>query len=200
MKVVPLSLDVFEAWKKLFEASGTGCFCRYWHFEGTKNDWLARCAFDAPTNAQEQRDRLMADSPEALGLVALDEEGRTALGWLKLAPRQAVPKLRRLPVYKNLALGEDGNVFAIACLLVAPTHRRSGVAKALIQGAVDYARSRGAQAVEAYPRHAKEPISDEEAWMGPERVYQALGFKPFQGENPYPVYRVDLDGVELKAV
>ena len=34
---------------KLFEATGSPCYCRFFHFEGTNNEWLARCAHESTT-------------------------------------------------------------------------------------------------------------------------------------------------------
>ena len=54
MRVVPLDEATAPAWQALFEASGSPCFCRYWHFEGKKNDWLARCALRPDENRDAQ--------------------------------------------------------------------------------------------------------------------------------------------------
>jgi hypothetical protein len=34
---------------------------------------------------------------------------------MKLAPRAALPKLRKLPTYRSLDLGDDAGVFSIGC-------------------------------------------------------------------------------------
>jgi GNAT superfamily N-acetyltransferase len=181
VEVRPLDASNIDALAELFRASHSSCFCRYWHFNGNKNEWLERCAFRPEENEAELR--ASVGSPQ--GLVAL--VGEQAVGWLKLTPRAAVPKLRALPVYRSLDLGDEHTTYSIGCLLVHPTFRRQGVARALVDAAPAAAESWGALAVEAYPRRATHPLSDEEAWQGPERVFAA--FEVVHEEGPYPVLR-----------
>ena len=46
---------------------------------------------------------------------------------------------------------DDLPVWSIVCFLVRVGHRRQGVARALLDGAIRYARQEGAPALEAYP-------------------------------------------------
>ena len=54
IRVAALDASLAPAWSELFAACASSCFCRYWHFEGNKNEWLARCAHDATRNRDEQ--------------------------------------------------------------------------------------------------------------------------------------------------
>jgi GNAT superfamily N-acetyltransferase len=190
IRVAPLDAQLFAAWSALFDAASSPCFCRFWHFEGTKNDWLARCAFEPHTSRAEQEEALACGDDATSGLVAL--EGDRALGWMKLAPRASLPKLRKQSVYRAHDLGSDDGVFSVGCFLVDPAHRHRGVARALLEAAPAFVRARGGRAIEAYPRRTREPMHDEEAWMGPEPLYIACGFVPAFGEEPYPVLRLVL--------
>ena len=192
LRVTPLTPDLVSAWALLFGACASSCFCRYWHFEGTKNDWLARLAFSPETNEEEQRTRLAVGHPSARGLVAL--EGEDVVGWLKLSPRSAVPKLRRLPVYRALDLGPEDDVMSIGCLLVHPSYRRRGVARALVREALVVAKASGARAVEAYPHRRGEELRDEELWMGPVALFEEEGFRALDGNAAYPVLRCAFEG------
>jgi GNAT superfamily N-acetyltransferase len=171
-----------------FEASASQCYCRYWHFDGTKNDWLERSALRPEENAAELEAAVRAHDPGARGVVAIDAHG-AVVGWMKLTPRRSVPKLRALPVYKNLALGDEDTTYAIGCMLVRPDARGTGVARALTAAAPELARAWGAAAVEAYPRRSSEPLHPEEAWLGPERLFVETGFEAVVDVAPYPVYR-----------
>ena len=187
MRVAPLSPETAPAWTALFEACGSTCFCRYWHFAGGKNDWLARC-FERPAeNRDEQLARVAAGSPEAQGLVAL--EGDVAIGWMKLAPRAVMTKLRRQGAYRPLDLRSDHGVWSIGCFLVHPDHRRRGVARTLVLAADEHVRTRGGRAIEAYPHRAAYALRDEEAWLGPEGLLVSCGYTATHDEGPYPVYR-----------
>lgn len=189
MRVEPLSPALVGAWRLLFERSGCDCYCRYWHFEGTKNEWLDRCANRPEENANEQ--------PVAAGLVALD--GDLVVGWMKIAPRATLPKLRRLPVYKSRDLGSDEGVLSIGCFLVDPSWRGRGVSRALLEAAPAYARSLGARTLEAYPRRSEYRLGDEEAWMGHLALFVATGFSATGAlDEPgafdtYPVLRLSVE-------
>jgi GNAT superfamily N-acetyltransferase len=185
--IVPLEPSRARDWTALFDACGSSCFCRYWHFTGDKNAWLARCAHDAATNRDEQLALVGAGEDAARGLLAFEDD--VCVGWMKLTPRSVLTKLRRLPVYKSLDLGPDEGAWSIGCMLVRESHRRRGVAKALIGAAPEFVREWGGRSVEAYPRHADAPLHDEEAWMGPERAFVESGFEPVAGDEPYRVFR-----------
>jgi GNAT superfamily N-acetyltransferase len=179
------------AWAALFEACGSACFCRFWHFEGTKNDWLARCAEDAHTNRDEQLTLALGGTLAGGGLLAFEQS--KAIGWMKLAPRSALPKLLRQGAYRSLPLGASEGVWSIGCLLVHPERRGAGVARALVLAAHDYVVQWGGRAIEAYPRRAGHRLHDEEAWMGTADLFASCGFVEVSGETPYPVMRRDVE-------
>ncbi len=183
--VEPLAAKHLAGFAALFEAASSSCFCRYWHFTGTKNDWLDRCANRPEENLAEQADALARNDPSASGLVAL-EDGRV-VGWMKLAPRASLPKLTSLPVYRQL-VAEPGT-WTIGCFVVDPAARRRGVARALVEAADALVAAWGGHAIEAHPRRSTEPLHDEEAWQGPEKLFVELGFQPIHDDGPYPVYR-----------
>jgi GNAT superfamily N-acetyltransferase len=188
MRVEPLTGEYMAALARLFEAASSPCFCRYWHFTGNKNEWLDRCAHRPEENRAELEAALAAGDPSARGLVAIEDDG-TVVGWMKLTPRAAVAKLRALPVYRALDLGPEDTTLSVGCFLIDPSARRRGVARALLGAAEAIGRASGARAVEGYPRRAAEPLHDEEAWQGPERVFVELGFEAVHDLAPYPVYR-----------
>ena len=190
MRVASLTVETSAAWAALFDAAGSACFCRWWHFEGNKNAWLARSFEEPRRNRDEQLALVASHAPEACGLLAL--EGDAAIGWMKLAPRALLPKLRRQGAYRALDLGDDAGVWSVGCLLVHPEHRRRGVARALVEAAPRQARAWNGRAVEAYPHRVAHALHDEEAWMGPERLFVAAGWQPVHDVPPYPVYRLIL--------
>lgn len=175
----------------LFHAAGSPCFCRFWHFTGTNNDWLDRCANAAGDNERELREALAAGSPEAQGVVALLAATGTVIGWMKVAPAAAVKKAYDRRLYKNLPCfeGDRAGVFAIGCFLVHPDHRKRALSTALVRGAVAIAPSWGARALEAFPRRPKEPVRDDELWTGPMGAFEANGFVEVHTFEPYPVLR-----------
>jgi GNAT superfamily N-acetyltransferase len=182
----------------LFDACGCPCFCRFWHFEGDKNEWLARCYVEVGSNRRELEVELERTSPAAHGLVALATPpaggAPHVVGWLKVAPAAAVEKAYQQRLYKGLPCfdGDRSGVFLLGCSLVHPDHRRRGVLRALVRAAVALAPTWGATALEALPRRAREPVSPEELWVGPAQLFLDEGFVEVHPFEPYPVVRRDV--------
>jgi GNAT superfamily N-acetyltransferase len=181
----------------LFEAAGSPCYCRFWHFTGTNNAWLERSALAPEESRAELLTAIAERSDEARGIVAIatiGSEPPRVVGWLKVAPAAIMTKAYDRRLYRKLPCfdGDREGVLLIACALVHPDHRHRGVASALVGGAVQYATVCGARALEALPRRPKEPVSDEELWTGPMGAFTAHGFEIVNDFDPYPVLRLPL--------
>ncbi len=199
MRIAPLGPDTLGAFGALFDACASGCYCRYWGFPGNKNEWLER-TFTAPQrNLEEQSALVRAGDAFGRGLLAFDpgDPGK-AVGWMKLAPRDRMIKLRRQGAYRALedeTGTHDAAVWVIGCLLVHPEHRGQGIARQLIAAADDVVRGWRGVAIEAYPRGTVGlgfRLHAEEAWTGTDGMFASLGFGRIAGEPAYPVYRKDL--------
>lgn len=73
--------------------------------------------------------------------------------------------------------GRLGSLWLITCFVVPPRHRRRGVAKALLAGAVEHARRQGASSLRAFPvdtSEGKRPGSD--LYTGVLSTFLAAGF------------------------
>lgn len=177
-----------DALGTFFERADAACHCRYWHFEGDTNAWLARVAHEPTTNRREMNEELRSDSSDALGFVAL--AGGEVFGWTKIARARVLAKLYAQRPYRGLSClqGDRTGVYAIACTLVLPTYRRRGLARALVRAAIDGARAEGARAVEVFPRRG-EPLRDDELATGPYSLFVAEGFTVVNDFAPYPVLR-----------
>ena len=89
------------------------------------------------------------------------------VGWVSVAPRDTYIDLGGPPA-------EDGEVvWSLACLYVQRAHRRSGLGRQLVEGAIAYARRRGATVLEAYP---VDPASPSYRFMGFVPAFEKLGF------------------------
>jgi GNAT superfamily N-acetyltransferase len=70
-------------------------------------------------------------------------------------------------------------VWATVCLMVRVGYRRRGVAKALLVGAVDFARQAGVPALEAYPVDPEgDHVSVTLGYVGFIPMFEAAGFQP----------------------
>lgn len=175
----------------LFHVAGSPCFCRFWHFTGTNNDWLDRCAGAPGENERELREALAAGSPGARGVVAVERATGAVVGWMKVAPAEAMKKAYDRRLYRNLPCfeGDRTGVFTIGCFLIHPDHRKRALSTALVRGAVALAPTWGARALEAFPRRPREPVRDDELWTGPMGAFEKNGFAEVSDFEPYPVLR-----------
>jgi GNAT superfamily N-acetyltransferase len=105
--------------------------------------------------AARLRDQTACDRPEATttsGLIAyFDGE---PVGWCAVAPRPVHLRLlrnNRVPWDGRDEDKSDGTVWALTCFLTRAGYGRRGISHALAEAAVDFARTRGARAIEGYP-------------------------------------------------
>jgi len=113
------------------------CFCMFYRKVG------------ADTGVGQQNRRAMkalVDRGSVPGLIGY-EDG-VPVAWVSLGPREDYAKLRRSPVMKPV---DDQPVWSIVCFFVDRNARGRGLSQRMLEAAVDYARSRGARLVEAYP-------------------------------------------------
>ena len=138
--------------------------------------------------------KALVDTGKPPGLVAY--RGEIPLGWVSLAPREEFARLERSPVMKPV---DDQPVWSIICFVVPTEHRGQGVARALLQGAIAYAREHGAAVVEAYPVDKRDPSKDDAMWFGAKSMYDHAGFKEVARRKPTrPVVRLDLRAARRK--
>ena len=70
------------------------------------------------------------------------------VGWCSISPRSQIPRLENSKLIRPI---DDVPVWSIICVVIRGGHRKRGYTTPLIDGAVDYAASRGAPAVESHP-------------------------------------------------
>ena len=69
-------------------------------------------------------------------------------GWCGFGPRPSLPRLERSRTIPKI---DDKPVWSILCFNIRVGYRRRGVATALLDGVIDFARTSGAPGLEAYP-------------------------------------------------
>jgi GNAT superfamily N-acetyltransferase len=125
---------------------------------------------------RQQTDCGHPESESTSGLVAyLDGE---PVGWCAVEPRPAytgLVRVFRVPWDGRSEDKADESVWAVTCLYTRSGYRKRGVSRALARAAVDFARERGARALEAYPMTTTDALL-EELNVGPESVYADAGF------------------------
>lgn len=146
-------------------ASPNACWCLTYRLSNTDNNALRG-------EARPMRLRQLCERPIAPGLIAYVEA--EPAGWIAVGPRTDFERLRRS---RTLPPIDDLPVWSVVCLVVRARFRRQGVARALIEGAVAYATSQGAQVIEAYPIETQgQRVSASLAFMGTTSLFGAAGF------------------------
>ena len=161
--------------------------------------WCLSHRIDARTNrelvgpARGEYVRRLCDRDVAPGVLAYD--GRTVVGWAAVAPRSQLPfaRSRKIPHVDDLP------VWSAWCVRVRPGHRGRGISHALLEGAVAYARSQGAPAVEGYPVDNRgEKVDLTMAYVGTRSLFERAGFtkaadtEAVSGGFPRVLMRMDL--------
>ncbi|MGL3805698.1 GNAT family N-acetyltransferase [Paeniglutamicibacter sp. R2-26] len=96
------------------------------------------------------------------------------LGWCSIGPRSEIP---RLAASKLIRPVDEVPVWSIICVVVRSGHRRQGVTDQLLEGAVRYAASRGAPAVEAHPVDPEGRMDTTMAFVGTRAMFERAGFR-----------------------
>jgi GNAT superfamily N-acetyltransferase len=167
VEIHPLTSDRWKDLVALFGEKGAcgGCWCMWWR--------LARSAFLKGKGAGNRRalGRIVR-AGGVPGLIAYS--GGIPVGWCSVAPREDYPVLSRSRV---LAPVDDRPVWSIVCFFVAKPFRRAGLTAALIEGALAYAKKKGASIVEGYPVEPKKSVMpDAFAYTGLASSFRRAGF------------------------
>jgi GNAT superfamily N-acetyltransferase len=177
LSIVPANRAACEDLETLFGTRGPAFTCQCQRYK-----LRPREAFRS-FPVEERADRLRRQtecghprSPTTSGLVAyLDGE---PVGWCAVEPRTAYEGLvrnNRVPWEGRAEDKTDDSVWAVTCLFARAGFRKRGISRALARAAVDFARDRGARAIEGYPITTTAVIG-EELHVGTEGVFADAGF------------------------
>ena len=88
----------------------------------------------------------------------------------------------------------DDSVWAVTCFVTRAGYRRRGISRALARAALDFARERGARALEGYPMltNRGQDIAWGELHVGSRSSFEAAGYREVTHPTPRRfVMRVD---------
>lgn len=173
IEIHPLTADRIPDLAGLFGQGGDPrwCWCAYFRVRG--RDW-SNSTPAANREVMESAVAANAIEGRAPGLVAYD--GSEAVGWTSVGPRA---DYERLAFSTVLAPVDDTPVWSIVCFVVGRRSRGQGVAAALLDAAIDYARDHGATVLEAYPVEIPEGarIASANAYHGTLSMFERAGFE-----------------------
>lgn len=121
--------------------------------------------------SREQAMRRLCEREHPPGVVTY-RDGEP-VGWCNVGPRAEITRLATSRLIRPL---DELPVWSIVCLVVRAGHRRQGVTTPLLDGAVGYAASRGAPAVEAYPVDPPGRMDLTMAFVGTRAMFERAGF------------------------
>ena len=96
------------------------------------------------------------------------------VGWCSIGPRAEIPLLAASQLIRPV---DEVPVWSIICVVVRSGHRRQGVTEHLLEGAVAYAVSRGAPAIEAHPVDPDGRMDTTMAFVGTRAMFERAGFR-----------------------
>lgn len=137
------------------------CYCQFLYVDHAIVNWSARTAEE---NRSAACDRIACKRMQ--GLLAY-RDGQV-VGWCNAAPRVLLDSFADEPIPDAEQVGQ------ITCFVVAREHRRTGVARALLEEACALLRDQGLLVAEANP--SREAVSDAEQHFGPLSLYLSAGF------------------------
>ena len=154
------------------------CQCQRYKMQ-PKESWASVGAEELAFRFRKQTDWGHPDASTTSGLVAyLDGE---PVGWCAVEPRSAYPRLLRdcrVPWTGRAEDKTDDGIWAVTCFVTRVGFRNRGISRALARATVDFARERGARALEGYPM-ITEPGQEfmlSELHVGSRSIFEAAGF------------------------
>ena len=161
--------------------------------------WCLSHRLDSKTNrsltgrARGEYVKMLCGRRVAPGVLAY-ADGEVA-GWAAVAPRSDLPFARSAKIPHV----DDLPVWSVWCIRVRPGYRGRGISHTLLDGAVAYARSRGAPAIEGYPvDNQGKKVDQTMAYVGTRKLFEDAGFTKAadttstSGGFPRVVMRLDL--------
>ena len=177
--VRPAVAGTFDDVERTMTGGGDGrsCQCQWWTL--TNKEWNA--------STQAERAGLLRSEVEdgtVPGLVGYVDG--VAAGWVRIGPRAA---LHRVPRTRDLAAQvrdvPDAGTWVVSCFVVRREFRGLGLTRALLDAAVEHARSAGALRVEAYPLDpGVAPRSVNQLFRGVVSTFLAAGFSETSRPKP----------------
>jgi GNAT superfamily N-acetyltransferase len=175
IRIVPATADRRDEVAAVISDCGDAshCWCAFWSRPKTE--------FDRDWGAGNKRwfMRRLATAEHPPGVVAL-VDGEPA-GWCAVAPRSDHVRLARSRV---LGPVDDRLVWSVTCFVVAKRFRRQGLMRALLDGAVAFAKEHGASCVEGYPLDAPRKLNSGELFVGRLSVFLDAGFEEVLRRSP----------------
>lgn len=176
--VVPANQATCEDLQAIFGERGYAARCQCQMFKIGHPEWTSATRAERAAALREQTACGEPGAEGTSGLVA--SVNGEPVGWCAVEPRVRYPRLpaRRVVLKQRGEDPRDDGAWAVTCFVTRVGYRRRGVTYALARAAVDFARERGARALEGYPM-VTEPTKEitwGELHVGSHWVFGDAGF------------------------
>jgi GNAT superfamily N-acetyltransferase len=174
--IVPANEASWDDLQAVFGTRGEAAHCQCQRYKlWPRESWASVGREELAHRLRTQTECGHPRSGTTSGLVAyLDGE---PVGWCAVEPRTAYHGLARamkVPWQGRDEDKADDGVWALTCFVTRAGFRRRGISHALARAAVDFARARGARALEGYPMTTRNAILGE-MHVGTERTFADAG-------------------------
>jgi GNAT superfamily N-acetyltransferase len=194
LTVVPANQAAWVDLQAIFGVGGYAgrCYCQ--HFKTRDRDWGSLTEAARRDRLREQASCGNPLAGTTSGLVAY--LGDEPVGWVAVEPRTAYPRLTWMrTVWSGREEDKtDDGVWAVPCFVVRKGYRKRGITYALAAATVEFARERGASALEAYPMITTpgKEITWGELYVGTRQAFASAGFGEVSHPSPRRVVmRID---------
>jgi hypothetical protein len=165
-----LAADTWDDFAQLVEANNGvwgGCWCMGFHPEGVG------AGHTAEGNREAKREHVRRKTVHQV----LVYDGDRCVGWCQFGSPAELPNIKNPKAYdKELTQLPD---WRIGCIFTGKDHRREGVARAAVAGALEEIEKAGGGLVEAYPEQLEDRGPQRGAYLhtGPEDLFTEFGFE-----------------------
>ncbi len=140
-----------------------GCWCTAFHLKSSEEkEWAGK--------HKALKERLVRANRSHAALVY---DGPDVVGWCQFGSPAELPA--RMSGFNRL--GEAPPDWRITCFFIDRDHRKEGVAKAALEGALRFIAAKGGGTVDGYPIDTRgKPYSSSFLWGGTESMFAEFGF------------------------
>ncbi|MFX0140045.1 MAG: GNAT family N-acetyltransferase [Candidatus Hodarchaeota archaeon] len=179
--IKPLSPDLIDDFLYYFDniafsdnPDWATCYCHFYHFAGTNEQFFKRTAAENRNNSKE-----LILTGKMNGFIAyLDEK---PIGWCNINSKENFAKM---PYEEE----SNDKIASLICFIIAPSYRKQGIARQLLRYACSSSKDKGYDLIEVYPRTG-ENLSDAHSYRGPVSLYKSEGFTIYKEFKDYYVMR-----------
>jgi len=175
-KVEPLTSQNWDKFEELFgrlQGANGGCWCMWWRLP--RPEWQA-------LTKEERRTRFkqIVRRKEHVGVLLFKDD--IAVGWCAVTPPGSLPTFERSHVSKSI---DEIKAWRVSCFFVKAGYRNQGYMRYLLQGAIWFAKTNKAPALDAFPQVMKGRAGYVDTFIGVDSSFRACGFKMIEPRGKF---------------